>query len=182
MKSRAILSAAALALFLCSCGTPAPQSGSQPAPPPSASPAAPSSSPEQETPERVLTLVEPAGAFEGVDGYRQEGQLLAGVCCRFDDEGKLEEIEEVIPPLLSFPDLPDCTIRESEANIEVYPDRARVSRTAQITYTVPYDPPEVGGDILSVEPGADGYIVSTKAKTFALEISAEDLEQNAAAD
>ena len=98
------------------------------------------------------------------------------------DQGKLEEIEEVIPPLLSFPDLPDCTIRESEANIEVYPDRARVSRTAQITYTVPDDPPEVGGDILSVEPGADGYIVSTKAKTFALEISAEDLEQNAAAD
>jgi hypothetical protein len=67
------------------------------------------------------------------------------------------------------------SMQGGDFNIEKYNTSGRISRTVSFTYTVEGITISIGGDILGVSTTTDGTRITTRAKTYDINITESDL-------
>ncbi|MCY1713314.1 hypothetical protein [Caproiciproducens galactitolivorans] len=133
-----------------------------------------SQSPDREI--RYKTIDKLAGSIKG-SGYSQEVYIKTEVKYVWDTaKNELVSIESFALPVTYLPGVSASavTLNGSAFNIEKGSTSRRMSQTATFAIVEKENIP-VGDDIVSIRKAAGGYEISTRAKTYAIHITASDL-------
>ena len=115
--------------------------------------------------------------------FGQEVYISAEIRCLIDKENnafnRIDDIGGITLYLRGIDD-ENAHVNGGGFNIEKYDTSARISQTAQFSFIVKEYPYEADGDIEAVKENEDDYLLTTKVKTYAINISMNDLEDDVA--
>ena len=126
---------------------------------------------------RYKTVDKKAGTING-NSYSQPVYIATEVRYVWDNvTNKLANIENIGGPVIYLPGVSSGSLsfQGGDFNIEKYNTSGRISRTLTFTYTVEGVTVSIGGDILGVSTTTAGTNVTTRAKTYNINISQSDL-------
>jgi hypothetical protein len=126
---------------------------------------------------RYKTVDKPAGVIKG-KGYSQEVHIKTEVKYVWDTaRNELVSIEAFANPVTYLPAVPKSEVSTAGTfNIDKGSTTRRISQTAIFTITEKSNI-SVGDDIAFVKQSAGGYRLTTGAKTYAITVNADDLQQ-----
>lgn len=121
---------------------------------------------------KYKTIDQRAGTIQGGMGYEQGVNIATEVRYVYNRAlGKVSSLEHVGAPIMYIPGASSWEIMDGDFNIEQYSKSARISRTTALSYEVAGMTITAGIDIISVSGMTQGYRVTTRAKTFVLNIT-----------
>ncbi|NYB75001.1 hypothetical protein HZF24_12710 [Sedimentibacter hydroxybenzoicus DSM 7310] len=130
---------------------------------------------------RYKSVDEKAGKITGGSNYSQDVYIATEVRCVWNKAtNKLVNIEHIGGPVLYLPGVSfsNTTISGGDIVIEQYPTTARISRTVVFTYTISGVTVTLGGDILSISTEVGKHTITTRAKTYAININESVLRRS----
>lgn len=121
---------------------------------------------------KYKTIDQRTGTIQGILGYEQDVNIATEVRYVYNRAlGKVSTLEHVGAPIMYIPGVTSWEILGGDFNIEQYSKSARISRTTALTYEIEGLTITAGIDILSVSGTTQGCQVTTRAKTFVLNIT-----------
>ncbi|MBG0763697.1 MAG: hypothetical protein H0S78_02230 [Tissierellales bacterium] len=126
---------------------------------------------------KYKTVDKHAGTISG-DYYNQVVYIATEVRYVWNQySNELVYIESLGSPLMYLPGVTSSSLsmQGGDFNIEKYNTSGRISRTVSFTYTVEGITISIGGDILGVSTTTDGTRITTRAKTYDINITESDL-------
>lgn len=134
-------------------------------------------------PDEVLcyaTISKNAGNIYGISGYVQPVFISTEVRCVWNRAtNSLTNIENIGNPITTLPGDRNSNVSMigGDYNIEQYSKSGRISQTVAFEYYVEGINISIGGDVLGVSKQFAGVIVTTAAKTYAIQITEQDIRQ-----
>lgn len=125
---------------------------------------------------RYRTIDKSAGTISNGKGYSVSPHIATEVSYVYSYATKgVVSIESLGNPYLYVPGASSCKLSSGGFNITKNTKSGRISTTGSVSYKVSGTTITVGGDIVSVSTTTGGYTVTSKAKTFIINISESNL-------
>lgn len=125
---------------------------------------------------RYRTVDKSAGTISNGKGYSASPHIATEVCFVYSYATKgVVSIESLGNPYMYVPGASSFSLSSGGFNITKNAKSGRISTTGSVSYKVSGTTISIGGDIVSVSTTTGGYKVTSKAKTFVINIYESNL-------